>query len=139
MHLQSVDAEHLNEYKVWLENRGRRTFEVAKGPLPSKVEKALRAHVRQKRDPLEMKWIRLMLKKRWLTFRVESDSIVLTAYPQQGSAKFERKVNIERSFSPGPKDPKKFGFNEDEVTLEYREGPDVLDLSLVDVIFEGSR
>lgn len=138
MHLQTTDDEHLNQYKVWLEHRGQRAFEVAKGPLPSKVEKALKSYLRRSRDGLEMKWIRLMLKKRWMAFRVEGDHVVLTAYPQSASAKFERKVEIAKAFSPGPKDPEKFAFNEDEVTLEYRDGPDVLDLSLVDVIFQGS-
>src|SRR4051812_31009476 len=42
MHLQTVDAEHQGDHKVWLEARGRRVFEPAM-KIPSRVLKEIRA------------------------------------------------------------------------------------------------
>src|SRR5262245_37357775 len=52
MHLQNVDREHQNEYKVWLEEKGKPIFAPA-GPIPAKILKRLRAEVVQRKDPIE--------------------------------------------------------------------------------------
>lgn len=135
MHLQTVDQEHRNLHKVWLEDRGRRVFEPV-GEIPAKVRSALEAKVRTRRDSIESYWIELMIKKGWLTYRLDGGSIVLTAYPSY-PIRFERKVEIARAFgNEALADPTKFELNPSEATLVYRDGSMPLDVSLVGLIFD---
>ena len=78
MHLQSVDEQH--DYKVWLEEKGERTFESV-GKIPSKVVKALREYVAEHRIHIEDRWVRLMLDKHWLHLYIALPKLTLVAYP----------------------------------------------------------
>jgi hypothetical protein len=97
MHLQPVDQEHRNLYKVWLEARGKRVF-VPAGDIPAKVRKKLEAEVTRRRASIEAKWTKVMLDQGWLTCEVRGTLIVLTAYPHTPN-RFERYVECTDAMS----------------------------------------
>ena len=98
MHLQTVDEEHRNLYKVWLERKGCRVFEPA-APIPAKVLKKLQAEVTKRRRHIEGRWAIFMIKNRWLRLHVTLPEVTLIAYPDTGG-KFTRKFNLQKVFSP---------------------------------------
>ena len=97
MHLQTVDEEHRNLYKVWLEEQGRRVFQ-PDGAIPAKVLKALRTDVTKRRDSIEAKWVNFTIKQGWLTHSVKGPTIRLTAYP--GTNRFERLIDLGQYLAP---------------------------------------
>ncbi len=103
MHLQIVDPEHAPlGYKVWLEEKGKRTFEPA-GPIPPRILKKLQAEVLAKRELIEDRWTRFMIDKTWL-IRTQSGSVItLIAYPAH-MPRFYRTVDLADIF-PGLYDP----------------------------------
>lgn len=92
MHLQTVDEQHRNEYKVWLETRGRRTIEpVTK--IPSKVMKALTASINAKRQTIEDHWVSFMIRQGWLQAHLVAPQVTLVAYPSTPNS-FTRNVDL---------------------------------------------
>jgi hypothetical protein len=96
MHLQSVDAEH--NYKVWLEDKGKRIFQPV-GSIPGKVVKSLKSAVADRRQFLEDLWVRLMLDHGWLDLHVALPQLTLVAYPKL-TGNFVRKIDLREWFSP---------------------------------------
>jgi hypothetical protein len=96
MHLQSVDDQH--DYKVWLEEKGERTFEPV-GKIPAKVLKAVRDHVAEHRLFVEDNWARFMLSKDWIALHVALPKLTLVAYPNTPN-KFTRVIDLTTWFSP---------------------------------------
>jgi len=92
MHLQTVDEQHRNEYKIWLETRGRRTFE-AVTKIPSKVLKAIQARVARKRMTVEDHWVSFIIRRGWLRAHFAAPKVTLTVYPNTPNA-FTREVDL---------------------------------------------
>jgi hypothetical protein len=93
MHLQIVDKAHAHlDYKVWLENKGRRVFEPEAG-MPPKVLKSLEAAVQNERKRIEAEWASFMIRKGWLKVRLDGGTIVIGAYPKSHN-RFERTVEL---------------------------------------------
>lgn len=98
MHLQTVDREHRNQYKVWLERKGNRVFEPA-GQIPARVLKSLKATASSKRRHIEGRWASFMIENGWLQLHVALPHVSITAYPSTPN-KFTRKVNLQDWFRP---------------------------------------
>ncbi len=98
LHLQTVDEEHRNWYKVWLERKGTRVFEPV-GQIPAKVLKKLQSEVSRRRRHIEGRWAIFMIKNRWLQLHLALPEVSLTAYPGTPN-KFTRKVDLQQWFSP---------------------------------------
>jgi hypothetical protein len=96
MHLQSVDES--NDYKVWLEEKGKRVFEPI-GKVPAKVLKALGAVVNEHRLFIEDNWTRFMLSKGWLALHVALPKLTLVAYPAWPT-KFARIIDLTTWLNP---------------------------------------
>ena len=96
MHLQSVDDNY--DYKVWLEEKGKRTFEPV-GKVPAKVLKTLRETVSAKRGFIEDNWVRLMLDKDWLALHIALPKLTLVAYGNTPN-KFSRVIDLTTWFNP---------------------------------------
>ena len=95
MHLQTVDKKlRRNEYKVWLETRGRRTIEPAT-VIPSKVLKAITAEIVKYRRFIEDMWVRFMIDNGWIQLHLKAPVVTLVAYPNTPS-RFTRKVDLTR-------------------------------------------
>ena len=103
MHLQTVDATRMGDYKVWLEKDGKRVLEPA-GDIPAKVLKALRAEVEKRRRNIEGQWTWLMMKNKWLTVHMRGREVTVTAYPGVPGARFVRTFDMAEHF-PGLYDP----------------------------------
>lgn len=97
MHLQTVDEEHRNLYKVWLEKKGTRVFEPA-GAIPSRILKKLETEVAKRRRHIEGRWAIFMIKHRWLRLDVALPEIAITAYAGTPN-KFVRKLDLQQQFS----------------------------------------
>lgn len=94
MHIQTVDKEHRNRYKVWLEVRGQRAFEIEK-LIPSDVEQTLRAEVVARRAELETAWISHMINKQWIAMQVVNGMITLRLYPGT-KHEFSRQIDLAK-------------------------------------------
>ncbi|MFN4259529.1 MAG: hypothetical protein ACK4RK_09535 [Gemmataceae bacterium] len=92
MHLQTVDEQHRNAYKVWLETRGHRTIEPAT-TIPSKVFKALKASITSNRQTIEDRWISFMIRQGWLQAHLAAPQVTLVAYPSTPNS-FTRNVDL---------------------------------------------
>lgn len=102
MHLQTVDGDDEKaKAKVWLEAKGKRIFEIAVGKktFSPKDFAKLEAKVRSDRESVEMRWIRLMIGKDWLTADLYGSDVLVTAYPGTHNS-FERIVDLKQEF-PG--------------------------------------
>jgi hypothetical protein len=99
MHLQTVNEEHRNEYKVWLENRGRRAFETAT-KIPSKISKALQGRVARERRTIEDRWVSLMIRKGWLEAHLSDGKAKVVAYPNTPGS-FTREIDLSEDLLPG--------------------------------------
>ena len=99
MHVQTWLGDPKEEVKVWLEDRGRRTFLLAKGRLNSADEKILRKKVQGERSKFDRQWIALMIARGWLEARLQGSTIVLTAY-KSFAHKFTRTIDLREKF-PG--------------------------------------
>jgi len=118
MHLQVVDDEHSRlHYKVWLEQRGRRTFEPA-GDIPSKVLRKLEAKVRSEREHIESKWTVFMIRQGWLRTKLSRHLVTLTAYPGSHNS-FTRLVDLKQEFP---------GAYSDQIAKSWDERPPIVDL-----------
>lgn len=96
MHLQSVDRKY--RYKVWLENKGERTFEPV-DKIPAKVLKALRAVVDENRMFVEDNWVNFMLDQGWLNLHIALPKLTLVAYPNMPT-KFTRIIDLTTWLNP---------------------------------------
>jgi hypothetical protein len=92
MHLQSVDEKHRNDHKVWLETRGRRSFEPAL-KIPGNVLKPLRAAVARRRQRIEDDWVSFMIRQGWLEAHLAAPQVTLVAYPDTPNG-FTRTVDL---------------------------------------------
>lgn len=92
MHLQTVDSKHMNEYKVWLENKGKRVFEPVN--VPSKIFSKLEDALNQKRGNVEGRWVNLMIEKGWLELHVHGSVLTLVAYPNVPGSRFTRTLDL---------------------------------------------
>ena len=95
MHLQTLEEKH--DFKVWLENKGKRVFEPV-GKVPGKVLKSLEEVVSASRKKIEDRWMGLMLDNRWLQLHVTLPEITIVAYPNTPN-KFSRKLDLLLWFS----------------------------------------
>lgn len=105
MHIQTVDEQARkgpNKVRVWLENKGKRTFEVSAGTLSGQDVKKLKAKVEAEREVLEVKWIGFMIRQGWITATLKGSTITVVAYPGSHN-KFNRKVDLTKLF-PGVND-----------------------------------
>jgi len=96
MHLQTVDQKH--DYKIWLEENGRRIFEPV-GKIPSTVLKKIAEEVAAHRKFVETNWVRFMIKQNWLQLHVSLPEFVLIAYPNYPH-KFTRKLDLTNEINP---------------------------------------
>ncbi len=108
MHLQTVDEDAIKgprKVRVWLENKGKRTFELSEGSLSGPQLKKLKARVDAERDQIEVHWVVFMIKNGWLKVQLKGRVVTLTAYPGTHNS-FTREINLSREF-PGayPADP----------------------------------
>jgi hypothetical protein len=92
LHLQTVDEQHRNEYKVWLETRGRRTCEAAT-KIPGKVLKAIQGRVARNRQTIEDRWVSFMIRKGWLQAHLAASQVILIVYPNTPNS-FERAIDL---------------------------------------------
>jgi len=93
MHLQAVDRKNLNDYKVWLERKGKRVFEPVQ-KIPGKIQTKLEAEVKKKRTHIEARWTNLMIQNDWLALKMQGTIITLTVYPGSPGSRFTRFVDI---------------------------------------------
>ena len=98
MHLQTVDREHQNQYKVWLEEKGKAAF-IPAGPIPAKILKKIRAEVIEKKTSIEAEWVHFMIKLGWLTCVARPPYVTLTAYPRTPN-RFERTIDLSEHLGP---------------------------------------
>jgi hypothetical protein len=102
MHLQTVEdgaRKGHNKVHVWLENKGKRTFEGVTGNIPSYDLKKLKTKVDAERDQIEDKWIVFMLKNGWLKAELKGRVVTITAYPDTRNS-FTREIDLSQEF-PG--------------------------------------
>lgn len=100
MHLQPVDQKHRTaDYKVWLEERGRRVFQ-PEGSIPPKVLKRVEGELVKHRKRIEDDWTRLMLQKDWLILSLTGSIITVVAYPQVPGSGFARTLDLA-DYLPG--------------------------------------
>jgi hypothetical protein len=93
MHLRSVDKDHRHlHYKVWLEERGRKTVQPEPG-IPAKVLKTLQNEIARQRGRIEAYWIIFMIKNGWLRVQLKDGVITLFAYPNTPNH-FERTLSL---------------------------------------------
>lgn len=148
IHLQTVDKKSLykpNKVKYWLEDKGKRTFQLAEGNIDKQEEKLLQEKLEEDRPNIENHWICFMIENNWLKVDLYGDIIVLTAYPNSHNS-YERYINLREIF-PGAyihgktwdKDPPKLYLDGSSGLLAVgtQENPDDRNhLDLVDIIFE---
>jgi hypothetical protein len=142
MHLQTLHgAEH---YRVWLEERGGRCFEPA-DKVPTSILRALNKEVLAREQVIESAWIRLMIAKKWISFRLDKTKVRLSVYPESPHG-FERVLDLTGNVS----DEYLTGLTEDDLRLSIREAAlavgvrtrpeDQLDLfELRQIVFIGRR
>lgn len=102
MHLQTVDKgsrEKSTTVRIWLENKGKRTFEGVTGPINGASVKKLQAKVRTDRHAIEDEWIVFMMQNGWLKAKIQGRIVTLTAYPGSHN-RFTREIDLSRKF-PG--------------------------------------
>jgi hypothetical protein len=102
MHIQTVDQKSIKgptKIRIWLETKGKRTFEVSTGNLSPSDLKKLRAEVESQRDYLEIQWSAFMITNKWVTINLIGSVITITAYPNSHN-KFIRKLDLREEF-PG--------------------------------------
>jgi hypothetical protein len=98
MHLQTVDDKHEGLYKVWLEERGRRIFEPATR-IDKRVLTILRRAVNERRQNIEGRWVRFMIKKGWLQVFLSAPKATLVAYPNTPNS-FARVIDLSEDILP---------------------------------------
>jgi hypothetical protein len=98
MHLQTVDRKHQNEYKVWLEEHGKRVIQPV-ADIPAKVLKRLQAEIAKRRVAIEAEWVHLMIELGWLKLHVDGTQVTLTVYPNSPN-QFERTLDLAEHLGP---------------------------------------
>jgi hypothetical protein len=96
MHLQSLGKSF--EYKVWLEEGGKRVF-IPAGKFPGTISKGLAAKVSEHRTPIEDMWVRFMLDNGWLALHKALPKLTLVAYPNTPN-KFSRVIDLTEWLNP---------------------------------------
>lgn len=122
-HLQSVDAASRvgpRRVKVWLEDKGKRIFELADGRLDGRALKDLEEHVRSERESLEDSWVMFMIESGWLAVAIHGSVVTLTCYPNSHN-RFTRTIDLRHEF-PGAypawdKTPPKVSIQKDNLAL----------------------
>lgn len=102
MHLQTVEdgsRNSPNKVKVWLESKGKRTFELAEGRISSQDMKRLKEKVDLEREALEDQWVLFMFQNGWLKFHLEGPTLTIIAYPGSHNS-YTRKVDLGKEY-PG--------------------------------------
>jgi hypothetical protein len=102
MHLQTVESGARigpKKAKVWLENKGKRIFELAMGTLSGPDLKRLKAKIDSERKVLESRWVAFMVLQGWIKAELRTPIIVVTAYPNTHN-KFTRELDL-RKLQPG--------------------------------------
>lgn len=80
MHIQTLDQKS-GKIKVWLENKGERTFELAEGKISKKELADLQREVARERDYLDTRWVDFLLSQQWLEVTVANGVAKLLIYP----------------------------------------------------------
>jgi hypothetical protein len=106
MHIQTVDLKK-NDVKVWLENKGERTFELAGGKISKKELGVLSREVAQDRAFLDKRWVDFMLSQQWLEVTVVNGVAKLLVYPGTHN-EYTRTVDLKKRL-PGLVDWNKEG------------------------------
>jgi hypothetical protein len=97
MHLQVVDPRSPKEnYKVWLETRGRRTVEPAT-QIKGGVLRAITAEIMKHRQYIEDHWVRFMIDNGWIQLHLKAPVVTVVAYPNTPN-KFTRNVDLTQYF-----------------------------------------
>lgn len=105
MHLQTLDPNHLgdDEFKVWLENRGQRVFEIAKIPRGKsramKAFKSLEEELRANRVTVEHKWVQITIANGWIKPILKDEIVELVVYPSYPT-KFTVELDLRKEL-PG--------------------------------------
>ena len=92
MHLQTVDQQHRNAYKIWLEERGRRICEAA-NKIPSKVFKSIETAVARNRMTIEDHWVSFAIRQRWMKAHLAAPLVTVVIYPNTPNA-FTRIIDL---------------------------------------------
>lgn len=92
LHLQTVDQQHRNAFKIWLEQRGRRICEAA-DKIPSKVFKAVQAAVARNRMTIEDHWVSFAIRQQWMRAHLAAPFVTVVVYPNTPSA-FTRNIDL---------------------------------------------
>jgi hypothetical protein len=102
MHLQTVDPKSIegkNKTRVWLENKGKRTFELSIGSISGSDLRKLKTEVEADRADIEVQWSILMISNQWVTAELNGSIVTLTAYPRSHN-RFVRTIDL-RHEAPG--------------------------------------
>jgi hypothetical protein len=86
MHLQTTYPEKMGDYKVWLEQRGKRVI-IPDSPIPARIIKGLAKALnepggRRNRAVVESAWVRFMIDNEWVKVEIDNKKLTVTAYPQ---------------------------------------------------------
>jgi hypothetical protein len=121
MHLQTVDDKSRvgkNKVRVWLETKGKRTFELSSGSLSGPELKKLKDTVEAERESIEDGWSTFMAKNRWLKVSLADSIVTITAYPGAHNS-FIRTLDLRTEF-PGAYD-NETGWANKEVLADFDE------------------
>lgn len=124
MHIQTLDSTARlgrNKIKVWLEDRGRRIFDLAEGQLSGPDLKKLEAEVRADRPNVESQWVTFMIRNDWLKASLSGATLVLDAYPGSHNS-FTRRVDLPRQFPGAYKGQKNWLVDPPKVDFDYSLG-----------------
>jgi hypothetical protein len=147
MHLQTVneDRKFKGKIRVWLENRGKRTFDVdicPDDPTSRKAVEALRKKLGSDRDEVESAWTKLMVDKGWVQAQLQGDTVLVIAYPEFPSSKFTRSISL-KSEAPGfyptlnPSDDIIIRIKSDTTSLSVSaKGHEFVDIPLESILWE---
>jgi hypothetical protein len=92
MHLQTVDQQHRNLFKIWLEERGRRVCEPV-GKIPSKVFKSIQTAIARNRMTIEDHWVGFAIRQRWMQAHLAAPLVTVVVYPNTPNA-FTRNIDL---------------------------------------------
>jgi hypothetical protein len=102
---------------VWLENRGKRTFELSTGEISGSDLKKLRSQVEREREYLEVQWSVFMANNDWITLELNGSVVTITAYPKSHN-KFTRTLDLQDQFPGAYKNEKSWSQKEIFVSVD---------------------
>lgn len=101
LHVQTVDRGFLygpKKAKVWLENKGQRSFEVAEmGSLSPKKIGELKKSIDDNKELIESEWIARLIDTDKIRASMNGDSVTITLYPKTHN-EYTRTVDLRELF-----------------------------------------